>query len=238
MRTSPVRTLSVCSLNPPGGVLDSLWNSMTRKECPRLILTPAAGGLTYHSLSLNSGKVLIIDILGNKPATQAQASRPPRALTGPCFRHLPSSSKSDAAQTRISAIILDPGHGGKVTGARSREGFTEKEWTWKLTHQVRLGLLVTGKYHVVLTREEPEHRTLDQRQITANTNRALLFLSFHSGDTGLGSRTVVPYIYQPPFRETPSAGQAALELVPWDHVQERYLSKSLYLGRLLETEFR
>ncbi len=208
------------------------------KGVPRLILTPGAAGLTHHSLLSNSGKILVIDILGNEPANQAQVSAPPRVSTGSRIRNLPGSLNPDAPQTRLPAVILDPGHGGKDRGARSREGFTEKEWTWEFTHQLRLQLLATGKYHVVLTRGEQEHRTLDQRQIAANTNRALLFLSFHSGDTGLGSRTVVPYIYQSSFREMPSAGQAALGLIPWDQVQERHLSGSLRLGRFLETEFR
>ena len=101
---------------------------------------------------------------------------------------------------------------------------------------MRLALIATGKLRVVMTRNGDQLRSLDQRAITANTNRGAVFVSFHLGHTGAGQRTVAPYIYQPPFGTTTARSAGALSFVPWEEVQNSHLPESLRLAQYLRDE--
>jgi N-acetylmuramoyl-L-alanine amidase len=77
----------------------------------------------------------------------------------------------------IRRIVIDPGHGGKDTGAVAF-GLKEKDIVLKVAKRVRK-ILKRGHYEVFLTREKDVFIPLEERTAIANTKGADLFLSIH-----------------------------------------------------------
>ena len=135
-------------------------------------------------------------------------------------------------------MALDAGHGGDDTGAHSRDGVTEKDLVAQLVARVRLALLSTRKFQIVLTRTGDVNVTFEQRAVTANVATAAYFLTFHAGDLGGGSPRIAVYTYQPPGLRLPSPGGEARPIfVPWNQVQEAYLDQSRQLAQTLQQGF-
>ena len=76
-------------------------------------------------------------------------------------------------------IVIDPGHGGADSGARSIfNGAFEKDYT--LDWAVHLGrLLASNGFNVILTRDRDVEISLQQRVATAERANAVLFVSLH-----------------------------------------------------------
>jgi N-acetylmuramoyl-L-alanine amidase len=77
----------------------------------------------------------------------------------------------------IRRIMIDPGHGGKDSGAIGF-GLEEKRIVLDVAKRVR-ELLKKEKYEVLLTREQDVFLPLEERTALANTKGADLFLSIH-----------------------------------------------------------
>jgi N-acetylmuramoyl-L-alanine amidase len=138
----------------------------------------------------------------------------------------------------LPVVALDAGHGGDDAGGRSREGVTEKDLVAQLVARVRLALLSTGKYRIVLTRTGDVNATFEQRAVAANVAGAAYFLTFHAGDLGGSSPRIAVYTYQPPSPPLPSpGGEARSSFVPWNQVQEAHLDQSRQLAQALEQQF-
>ena len=79
-------------------------------------------------------------------------------------------------------IILDPGHGGKFTGARILGGFWEKDVTLDICLQAEVILQEMG-YEVVLTRQEDvelaKHKSADLRKRLKQVIKNSVFVSLH-----------------------------------------------------------
>jgi N-acetylmuramoyl-L-alanine amidase len=73
--------------------------------------------------------------------------------------------------------VIDPGHGGKQTGAISESGVAEKEIT--LDIGLRLRRLMQKQFEVMMTRQADHGISLDKRVAFANANSADLFVSIH-----------------------------------------------------------
>nr|WP_288809296.1 N-acetylmuramoyl-L-alanine amidase [uncultured Sphingobacterium sp.] len=74
----------------------------------------------------------------------------------------------------MKTIVLDPGHGGKDTGATAFSGLTEKVLTWETCLLLKRELEHKG-YKVVLSRAGDEFKTLKERSNLEGD----LFLSIH-----------------------------------------------------------
>lgn len=103
------------------------------------------------------------------------------------------SFEEDQSRFRIAAIIVDPGHGGKDTGAVGNFVIAGKPFksvekditlrTAKLLH-ARLSAAFPGK-RILLTREGDTYPTLENRVALANSvhlkdNEAIIFISIHA----------------------------------------------------------
>src|SRR5919106_1042743 len=77
----------------------------------------------------------------------------------------------------IKRIVVDPGHGGKQTGAISESGVAEKEIT--LDIGLRLRRLLEKQFNVMMTRQADQTIPLEKRVAFANENSADLFVSIH-----------------------------------------------------------
>ena len=75
-------------------------------------------------------------------------------------------------------IVVDAGHGGDDTGAKSPHGFYEKNANLLVAEQLKVALLARG-YNVVMTRETDVFIPLYDRPKAAHTNDADAFVSIH-----------------------------------------------------------
>lgn len=86
------------------------------------------------------------------------------------------ASRTDARKV----IVIDPGHGGDDTGAEARSGEKEKDVVLSVSKKLRETLEKTGRYKVVLTREDDTFIALNERVNIGRTNNASLFISIHA----------------------------------------------------------
>ncbi len=94
----------------------------------------------------------------------------------------------------VERVVLDPGHGGKDTGAVGPTGLMEKDVTLDVARRVGAALIAQG-IHVLLTREDDRFVTLEERTARANAFSADLFLSIHcNASEGRARRGVETYL--------------------------------------------
>lgn len=107
---------------------------------------------------------------------------------------------------RLRHIVLDPGHGGRDTGARNaRLRSQEKKLTLDIADRVRQRLEILG-YRVSITREEDRFVELRDRSRLANSLSADLFVSLHLNASVDKSVTgIETYAYTP--RGAPSSAR-------------------------------
>jgi N-acetylmuramoyl-L-alanine amidase len=204
---------------------------------PKLVLTPSAPGLNFYPVLAEGGKILLADVLKPPPVvaqpSEPQAEQPPAtASTTPSAGQAPPpgvTAESPAAPPGppLPVVVLDAGHGGADTGAHSRDGILEKDLVAQYVARVRLALLTTGNYRIVLTRTGDVNVSFEDRTNAANLAHALCFLTFHAGDLGPASLQVAVYTYQfptPPAASTPDTPRSIF--VPWDQVQVAFFDRS------------
>jgi N-acetylmuramoyl-L-alanine amidase len=78
----------------------------------------------------------------------------------------------------VKKIIIDPGHGGKQTGAISESGVAEKEITLDIGLRLRR-LMQKASFEVIMTRQTDQSIPLEKRVAFANANSADIFVSIH-----------------------------------------------------------
>ena len=139
-------------------------------------------------------------------------------------------------------IVLDPGHGGNDTGARSADGIDEKAVTLNMAHMIAKQL--KDDYKLVLTRTDDYWLDIPSRTAVANHLKAGLFISLHTGGSFLQSAggTSVFY-YENPSDSSLTDKNPALDPLAdadspssWNHVQEKYLSRSRKLAEIIQSQ--
>lgn len=90
--------------------------------------------------------------------------------------------------TRKPVIVIDPGHGGTDPGAIGAKGTYEKTITTKAADELAARLRKSGRYTVILTRNDDSYVDHDDRLRIARTGQADLFISIHADSAG--SKTV------------------------------------------------
>lgn len=76
-------------------------------------------------------------------------------------------------------VVLDPGHGGIDPGAE-RDGHSEKDLMLAFARQLKEVLVRSGRFQVVLTREDDSFVSLERRIAIAHEAGAHVFLSLHA----------------------------------------------------------
>jgi N-acetylmuramoyl-L-alanine amidase len=152
---------------------------------------------------------------------------------------LPPAATAAAAKTIYwgrtkRTVVLDPGHGGADSGARSPDGTLEKQVA------LDLGRLIIaefdGPYRVQLTRTDDYRLEIERRTDIANNLKADVFISIHTG----GSFSPVPggrAIYC--YKETASERLTYSDPGPntlsnWDRIQLKHVRTSHLLARHLK----
>ena len=84
-------------------------------------------------------------------------------------------------------VVVDPGHGGIDTGAHGGGGVLEKDVTLAFGKTLDKLLEATGRYRVILTRDDDSYISLGDRVDIARRNNADLFVSIHANSFPGGS---------------------------------------------------
>ncbi len=111
-----------------------------------------------------------------------------------------------AAKPEKPIIVVDAGHGGKDPGARGINGTWEKNITLQFALALRKELLRTGRYDVVLTREDDTFILLHERVKIAQRAKGAVFISLHADSAPLKSKARGLSIYT--VSETASDAEA------------------------------
>jgi len=77
-------------------------------------------------------------------------------------------------------IVIDPGHGGIDPGATSVTGELEKNIVLVFAQTLKTRLEKSGRYRVLMTRDEDEFVTLEDRVAFARAAEADLFMAIHA----------------------------------------------------------
>ena len=85
-----------------------------------------------------------------------------------------------AAARTMPLVVLDPGHGGRDPGAVGVSGTYEKQIAFAAAGELARQLRSTGRYRVVLTRENDVFIPLEDRVAIAQAHGAALFISLHA----------------------------------------------------------
>ncbi len=161
----------------------------------------------------------------------------------------------DSARRAIRTVVIDPGHGGKETGAIGPAGSAEKELALLLSTALAARLEQTLGVRTVLTRTEDIDLALDERSALANQNKADLFLSIHlNSSVGRGAVGAETYFLSLQASDQRAADAAAVEnyvgaavapagsddfelqLLLWDLAQSQHLAASQRLATLIQEE--
>jgi N-acetylmuramoyl-L-alanine amidase len=94
----------------------------------------------------------------------------------------------------VARVVLDPGHGGKDTGAVGPTGIVEKDVALDIARRVARSLASLG-IEALLTRDDDRFIALEERTARANSASADLFVSIHcNASEGHGRRGVETYV--------------------------------------------
>jgi N-acetylmuramoyl-L-alanine amidase len=94
------------------------------------------------------------------------------------LRHPPHLENSKRSPLSGIKIVLDPGHGGKESGASGPTGYLEKDVNLIISQLLRDELVKRGA-KVVMTRDDDRDVSLGERQVIINTEEPAIALSVH-----------------------------------------------------------
>jgi N-acetylmuramoyl-L-alanine amidase len=80
---------------------------------------------------------------------------------------------------KIKTIMIDAGHGGTDSGTIGKMGTMEKDITLDIAKRLKTHLFKSGRYHVLMTREDNSSVPLPKRVALAQEAKADLFISIH-----------------------------------------------------------
>jgi len=81
---------------------------------------------------------------------------------------------------KVKRVVIDPGHGGKDSGAIGGTGLTEKEIVLDVSKRLKKKLESNFGWDVILTRDSDVFIPLEERIAIANAKKADLFISIHA----------------------------------------------------------
>jgi N-acetylmuramoyl-L-alanine amidase len=155
----------------------------------------------------STGSRISLDVDG-RAWRRAFAMHDPYRIVIDVAHHPPGA----AAPTRraVARVVLDPGHGGKDTGAVGPDGLKEKDVTLDVARRAAAIFDAQG-IHVVLTRDDDHFVSLEERTARANAFGADLFVSIHCNASEIKTRRGVEAYVLDTTRDEIAARVAARE---------------------------
>jgi N-acetylmuramoyl-L-alanine amidase len=135
---------------------------------------PITSFRAYKQFTLSNPPRLVVDVIPRAEptpllATDGQHSAP----------LLPETQPAPPPAKGYTTIVIDPGHGGKDSGARGLRQTEEKDITLKVGLKLRDLLSRQPGVRVLMTRDRDVFVELEDRAKFANSNGADLFVSIH-----------------------------------------------------------
>ncbi len=140
---------------------------------------------TVDSHPTEKGMTYLISVITSDPAAST-AIVAPVAPVGP---YVPSVPTSVSLAGKL--IVIDPGHGGRDTGASAeiQPDVYEKNITLAIARRVQTALTRNGAT-VVMTRTDDSFPELESRPALANARHADYFISIHADSSAIGRNTL------------------------------------------------
>jgi N-acetylmuramoyl-L-alanine amidase len=155
----------------------------------------------------STGSRISLDVDG-RAWRRAFAMHDPYRIVIDVAHHPPGAATR--AQRAVARLVVDPGHGGKDTGAVGPNGLKEKEVTLDVARRVASILGAQG-IQVVLTRDDDTFVSLEERTARANAFGADLFVSIHCNASEIKTRRGVETYVLDTSRDEIAARVAARE---------------------------
>jgi N-acetylmuramoyl-L-alanine amidase len=137
-------------------------------------------------------------------------------------------------------IVLDPGHGGRDSGAKGPDGSLEKTVALSLAQLIKDQL--EKRYKVVLTRTEDYWLDIPGRTDAANHLDSDLFISIHTGGSFLHQAGGISiFHYKDLSRTNRSADSGSSKsfdsdtMISWDNIQSKHMNSSGILAKLIQS---
>ena len=186
------------SIDVNDGVIRKIRASQHNADTVRVVLD-LSGRASSRTLMLQNPTRLVIDVSGkSQPINTACKTYAPKEtgyknISSPAPKQKPAAVSAPAhaatATARpaagpqacgIGTIVIDPGHGGKDTGAIGCNGLYEKNVVLDVGLRLRKIIKKHFKCKVVMTRDKDVFIPLDERPAIAVQNDADLFISIHA----------------------------------------------------------
>ncbi len=189
-------------------------------------------------LSEDDFEEMVLDAMDDTPAddTPIASSEPssPPVATAPVIKAEPHPLAIQAHKKM--RIVVDPGHGGKDSGA-TRSKYREKDWNLAVGNELAR-LLKKGNFEVKSTRETDVFIALSERSKIANNFKADLFVSVHVNAT----KNSQAHGFQVYFRsekatDKEAAATAALENEAMQYEEVHYNFVDALLQSLAKNEY-
>jgi N-acetylmuramoyl-L-alanine amidase len=154
---------------------------------------------------------------------------------------IPAVAKQPLFDAYRRIIVLDPGHGGRESGALGADGTAEKAVALELAQLI--GAELQRDYKVMLTRTDDYHVDLDNRTALANHLKADVFVSLHTGGSFVyGTAGTIIYYYQNVAESLAiiegsrgAQGNDTNRPIEWHRVQNSYRESSRILARMISS---
>ena len=176
--------------------------------------------------------------LVNPPYAKESVTMVPADFMRASTLHLDGTNPTTKERYKVAAILVDPGHGGKDTGAIAENGqyrLYEKDLTLEVSK--RVVDLLKGRYsdrRILTTRESDTYPSLDDRVSMANAvslgpSEAVIYLSIHANASfNKNAKGYEVWYLNPDYRRT---------VVDAQTVKEKGSDIAPILNAMLEEEF-
>ncbi len=161
-----------------------------------------------------------------------------------CITSPNAIAKQKLFETHMPVVAIDPGHGGKDTGAQGPNGTLEKTVTLKLARMIAQQL--AADYRVVLTRNDDYGLDNSGRTAAANHSKADIFISLHTGSSFIHDINRSSVYFYLPFQGTALRTESNMPQSPadsepadrWDLIQVKYRAASEKLAIQMQSKLK
>jgi N-acetylmuramoyl-L-alanine amidase len=177
------------------GLVKSFRGGLSAPGKTRVVID-VTGAVVVEKATIDKGKDgkaprLVLEIVPVDPANkvaQAKKSLSGAMLAGVAGMQPPlpkPATRPDAKAATMfrPIIVIDPGHGGHDSGAQ-KHGTVEKDVVLAFSLKLRDKLQATGRYKVLMTRDNDSFVELDARREFADQSKAALFIAVHADYAG------------------------------------------------------
>ena len=131
------------------------------------------------SFDIDGNDLKITVISGTQPVAELFKATVAEPQDEDKSEELPADIKKYSKSDKQKIIVIDPGHGGKDSGAIGYKNSYEKYVVLDVAQNVR-NILVSRGYKVYMTRDDDTFIELKERTALANRKNADLFISIHA----------------------------------------------------------